>query len=172
MLKNGAQFKKRLKLIGFLLFCSSLLTPSILWAGEGQGGHSLLSGIGIGIMAATVLAYLATLLKQPLILAYIAAGVIIGPQIGFGLVRNKDDIAIIAEIGLILLLFMIGLELNLKKIKESGKSLVITGIFQFILCAAMGLGFFYLLGFSLQATCPCEYEILGVKVVGGRYDLL
>jgi Kef-type K+ transport system membrane component KefB len=156
----------------FFLFCFSLLTPATLWAGEDQGGHSLISGIGIAIMAATVLAYLATLLKQPLILAYIAAGVIIGPQIGLALVKNKDDIAVIAEIGLILLLFMIGLELNLKKIKESGKSLVITGIFQFILCAVMGLGFFYLLGFTLQATCPCEYEILGVKVVGGRYDLL
>ena len=157
--------------ISFLLLCFSLLTPSMLWASEGQGGHSLISGIGIGIMAATVLAYLATMLKQPLILAYIAAGVIIGPQIGFALVKNKDDIAVISEIGLILLLFMIGLELNLKKIKESGKSLVIIGISQFILCAAMGLGFFYLLGFTLQATCPCEYEILGIKVVGGQYDL-
>jgi len=154
-----------------ILVCLILFAPSMLLASEGQEGHRLISGIGIGILAATILAYLATMLKQPLILAYIAAGVIIGPQIGFGLVRNKNDIATIAEIGLILLLFMIGLELNLKKIKESGKSLIITGIFQFILCTVMGLGFLYLLGFTLQATCPCEYEILGVKVVGGRYDL-
>lgn len=150
----------------------SLLLPADLWADGDQGGHGLLSGISISILAATVLAYLATLIRQPLLLAYIGAGVIIGPQIGFAWVQNKGDIDIIAEIGLILLLFLIGLELDLKKIKESGKSLIVTGVLQFILCAALGLGFFFLLGFTIKASCPCEYEILGVKVVGGRYDLL
>ena len=44
---------------------------------------------------------------------------------------------------------MIGLEMNLNKLKESGKSLITTGVFQFILCAAMGFGFFLLLGFTI-----------------------
>jgi Kef-type K+ transport system membrane component KefB len=149
-----------------------MLTPSLLWAGEAQDGHSLLTGIGISILAATVLAYLATVIKQPLILAYLAAGVIIGPEMGFAWIRDKAEIQTIAEIGLILLLFMIGLELSLKKIKASGKSLIVTGILQFILCTALGLGFVYLLGFTLQATCPCAYTVLGIKVIGGRYDLL
>ena len=155
-------------LVVFLL----LLSPSLLWAAEAQDGHSLLTGIGISILAATVLAYLATVIKQPLILAYLAAGVIIGPEMGFAWIRDKAEIQTIAEIGLILLLFMIGLELSLKKIKASGKSLIVTGILQFILCTALGLGFLYLLGFTLQATCPCEYTVLGIKVIGGRYDLL
>ena len=150
----------------FLLF-----HPSFLRAAEAQDGHSLISGIGISIIAATVLAYLSVMLKQPLILAYLAAGVIIGPEMGFAWIRDKGEIQTIAEIGLILLLFMIGLELSLKKIKEAGPSLIVTGILQFILCAALGLGFVYLLGFTLQTTCPCEYTILGIKVVGGRYDL-
>ncbi len=142
-----------------------------LWAAEG-GGHSLLSGIGISILAATILAYMATLMRQPLILAYLAAGVIIGPEMGFAWIQDKEEIQTIAEIGLILLLFMIGLELSLKKIKEAGTSLIVTGVSQFILCTALGLGFFYLLGFTIQAYCPCEYSILGVKIIGGRYDLL
>ena len=65
---------------------------------------------------------------------------------------------------------MIGLELNLNKLKESGKSLITTGIFQFVLCAAMGFGFFMLLGFTIGE--PFEYRIFGVKVLGGQYDLL
>ena len=65
---------------------------------------------------------------------------------------------------------MIGLELDLKKLKTSGKSLVTTGILQFILCAAMGLGFFLLMGFTIGE--PYEYVIFGVKVLGGEYDLL
>ncbi|MBM4285984.1 MAG: sodium:proton exchanger [Deltaproteobacteria bacterium] len=153
-----------------LVFC--LLGPDPAWAAEGGGQHTLLASISISILVATIVGVLAILLKQPLILAYIVGGVIIGPQIGFSWVENKADIDTIAEIGLILLLFMIGLELNLKKVRESGKSLIISGTSQFIMCAAMGLGFFFLLGFTIQATCPCEYYILGVKVVGGRYDLL
>ncbi|MBI4643453.1 MAG: cation:proton antiporter [Deltaproteobacteria bacterium] len=153
---------------------SVLLIPDLSWAG-GNGGdpggsHALLTSIGVSIIAATVLAYLANLIKQPLLLAYIAAGAAIGPQFGLGLVRSQSDISIISEMGLILLLFMIGLELNLKKIKESGKSLILTGILQFVLCAAMGLGFFLLLGFTIGP--PYEYRIFGVKVLGGEYDLL
>jgi Kef-type K+ transport system membrane component KefB len=121
-------------------------------------------------MAATVLAFLAYLTKQPLLLAYLAAGAAIGPQFGFGWVSSQSDIKIITEIGLILLLFMIGLELNLNKLKESGESLLATGIFQFILCAALGFGFFMLLGFTIGE--PFEYRVFGVKVLGGQYDLL
>jgi Kef-type K+ transport system membrane component KefB len=160
-------FLRRIPPLTVLLF----LQPTALWAAE-AGGHSLLSGIGISILAATILAYMATLVRQPLILAYLAAGVIIGPEMGFAWISNKEEIQTIAEIGLILLLFMIGLELSLKKIKESGSSLIIAGVSQFLLCAALGLGFLYLMGFTLQAVCPCEYTVLGVKIIGGRYDLL
>jgi len=152
------------------LTAALLVTPDAAWAAGDGGGHGLLSAIGISILAATILAYLAYLLKQPLLLAYIAAGAAIGPRFGFGLVQSEADISIIAEIGLILLLFMIGLELDLKKLKESGKSLITAGVFQFILCTAMGLGFFMLLGFTIGE--PFEYEIFGVKVLGGQYDLL
>jgi len=145
-----------------------LLMPEFAWAGGDGGGHGLLGAIGVSVIAATVIGYLAYLLKQPLLLAYIVAGAAIGPN-GFGLVHSKDDIRIIAEIGLILLLFMIGLELDLKKLKESGKSLITTGISQFILCVAMGFGFFMLLGFTIGE--PYEYQIFGVKVLGGEYDL-
>jgi Kef-type K+ transport system membrane component KefB len=163
-----ARLKHRL-LAFFLVVAAGLLTPGVAWA-SGGGGSNLLSAIGISILAATVLAYLAHLTKQPLLLAYIAAGAAIGPRFGFGWVQSQDDIRIIAEIGLILLLFMIGLEMDLKKLKESGKSLITAGIGQFILCAALGLGFFMLLGFTIGE--PYEYRIFGVKVLGGEYDLL
>ncbi|RJR40665.1 MAG: sodium:proton exchanger [Deltaproteobacteria bacterium] len=159
---------------GFLLLGSIVLIPDLSWAGgnggDAGGSHALLTSISISIIAATVLAYLANLIKQPLLLAYIAAGAAIGPQFGLGLVRSQSDISIISEMGLILLLFMIGLELDLKKIRESGKSLIFTGILQFVICAALGLGFFLLLGFTVGP--PYEYRIFGVKVLGGEYDLL
>jgi Kef-type K+ transport system membrane component KefB len=157
----------------FILFTLSLLLqPTQLLAGTHEMGEGLLNSIGISILSATFLAYFAYIIKQPLILAYLAAGIVIGPQMGFGLVTSEHDIEIIAEIGLILLLFMIGLELDLKKLRESGSSIIITGIWQFILCVAMGLGYCYLLGFSLGGQEPFEYEIWGVRLMGGPYDLL
>jgi Kef-type K+ transport system membrane component KefB len=164
------QIPSGMRLLAGWLPALALLVPDPAWAGGGEGGHHLLTGIGVSVVAATILAYLGHLLKQPLLLAYIAAGAAIGPQFGLGLVRSQEDISIIAEIGLILLLFMIGLELDLKKIKEAGKSLIITGTCQFILCVLMGLGFFFLLGFTVGE--PYEYRIFGVKVLGGEYDLL
>jgi Kef-type K+ transport system membrane component KefB len=155
-----------------IIILSCCLQPITLLAGTPEMGQELLTSIGISILSATVLAYFAYLLKQPLILAYLAAGIVIGPQMGFGWIKSDHDIEIIAEIGLILLLFMIGLELDLKKLKESGRSLITTGIWQFILCVAMGLGYFYLLGFTISGQEHFEYEILGVKIIGGAYDLL
>ena len=154
----------------FLIAMAMLSSPGAAWASAEGGSGGLISAIGISIMAATALAFLAYLTKQPLLLAYLAAGAVIGPQFGFGWVSSQADIKIITEIGLILLLFMIGLELNLNKLRESGESLLATGIFQFILCAAMGFGFFLLLGFTIGE--PFEYRIFGVKVLGGQYDLL
>ncbi len=148
------------------------LTPDIVSASGAPGETALFSSISISILAATICACAAYLLKQPLILAYITAGVAIGPNLGFGLIQNRSDIETIAEIGLILLLFMIGLELDLRKLKESGKSLILTGILQFILCAALALGFFLLLGFSFRGQAPFTYEILGVRILGGPYDLM
>jgi Kef-type K+ transport system membrane component KefB/voltage-gated potassium channel Kch len=161
---------KPLPIAPVLLAAGVLAIPEAAWASGDGGGKGLITAIGVSIIAATVLAYLAYLTKQPLLLAYLAAGAAIGPQFGFGWVSSQADVKTITEIGLILLLFMIGLELNLKKLKEAGESLLATGIFQFILCAAMGLAFFMLLGFTIGE--PYEYKIFGVKVFGGEYDLV
>jgi len=106
----------------------------------------ILAQIGISIVAATIFAVVAKLLRQPLILGYMAAGVVIGPVQGLGWI-SRDQIEPISELGLILLLFMIGLEIDLKKLRESGPAVAATGITQFLLCVALGLVFFPLLGF-------------------------
>lgn len=117
----------------------------------------LLSSIGLAIVAATFFALLARALKQPLILAYLAAGIVLGPKIGLGLIKDEASITLISEIGLILLLFIIGLEIDLKKLLSAGRTLIVSGLSQFVLCVALGIGFFALMGFSLG---------------GGRFDAL
>jgi Kef-type K+ transport system membrane component KefB len=110
--------------------------------------HSLLSNIGLAFTVATLFAFIAKALKQPLILAYLIAGVVIGPEIGFAWVKDEETIKLISEIGLILLLFIIGLEIDLKKLLSAGRTILITGISQFLLCIAMGIGLAFLMGFT------------------------
>ena len=79
---------------------------------------SLLLDIGAAIVAATLLAYAARLARQPLLLAYIAAGLLIGP-LGLGIVRDDRSIAELSELGLAFLMFMVGLELDTADLSRS-----------------------------------------------------
>ena len=106
----------------------------------------LLSDIGICVAAAALLALIGHRLKQPLILAYLVTGVVIGPNMPLKLVTDQQSIATVAEIGLILLLFIIGLEIDLKKLASAGPAVLLTGALQVPICLALGLGFFYLFG--------------------------
>src|SRR5688500_18329250 len=114
--------------------------------------HHLLNDIGIAVLTATVLGLLAHYLRQPIILGYLIAGALIGPQMGLGLIHDAESIEIISEIGLILLLFIIGLELDVKSLFASGKQLLVAGFGQFLLCVAMGVGLFAALGYGLKGT--------------------
>ena len=82
------RFKRRPVAL-FLIAVAVLLSPVAAWASGDGGGSGLISAIGISIIAATVLAFLAYLTKQPLLLAYLAAGAAIGPQFGFGWVTAR-----------------------------------------------------------------------------------
>ncbi len=169
-------------MLGGLVSVGLWLSPDGAWAGGSEGHDStLIASIGISILAATVLAFLSHAAKQPLLLAYIAAGVLIGPQMGLGLVTSEADIRTISEIGLIILLFMIGLEIDVTKLKEAGKSLILSGTGQFLLCAALGVGFFRWLGYGLaQGTydalylaccCALSSTTIVVKLLYGKFEL-
>jgi len=106
------------------------------------GQADLLTNIGLCVSAAAVLAILAHRLRQPPLLAYLIAGVLIGPEIGFGFISEKESIRTVEEIGLILLLFIIGLEMDLKKLLAAGKPVLVAGLLQFPLCVAIGLACF------------------------------
>lgn len=119
--------------------------------------NELLPAIAISVLAATAMGLLAHLARLPLLIAYILAGVVIGPKIGFGWVRSEAEIQSISEIGLILLLFIIGLEIDLKKLIKAGKAVTITGLLQAPLSFAIAWGMLALMGF---ANRDGQYELL------------
>ena len=97
----------------------------------------LLTAIGFSIIVAAVLAFLARRLNQPLILGYILAGAVLGPHVGFHVVTDEASIELIAEIGLILLLFLIGLEISLPRLLQAGRAITLTGLLQVPICAGL-----------------------------------
>jgi Kef-type K+ transport system membrane component KefB len=101
--------------------------------------------IGLIIIVATIVGYLAKLLKQPLIPAYILTGLIIGPILG--LVEDSNVILTLSEIGIAFLLFVVGLELNLKKLKDVASIAIFGGLMQFILLFISGFLIAIILGF-------------------------
>src|SRR5215471_5970648 len=107
--------------------------------------------MGLCVSVAAALAFVAHRLRQPPLLAYLLAGVLIGPEIGLRLISNEESIRTVSEVGLILLLFMIGLEMDLRKLLGAGKPVIVAGLLQFPLCFALGLAFFYPLGFRASS---------------------
>jgi len=91
---------------------------------------------------------IASRLKLPPILGYIVAGIAIGPHTGGITVTNLHDVELLAEIGVALLLFSIGLDFSLEELREVRNVSLIGGGMQIALSTAYGLGIGRLLGFS------------------------
>jgi Kef-type K+ transport system membrane component KefB len=142
--------------------------------------HDIINDLAICIMVAWVLAVGSQLLKQPLILAYLVAGFAVGP-FGVGWIKDGESIQSIAGLGLILLLFMIGLEIDLHKILSAGRSITVTAVSQIVGGCLVGLVFFWGLGFSLQGgkldalylavAATLSSTVISVKILYDKREL-
>jgi Kef-type K+ transport system membrane component KefB len=139
-------------------------------------GEGILVDIGVAILAATVLAYGARLLGQPLLLAYIGAGLLIGPP-GLGIVQNDHLIAEISELGLAFLMFIVGLEIDLKKLVSSGRVGAPVAIGQVVLCSLLAFGAVRALGFEglpalyLGVASAFSSTMIVVKLLSDKSEL-
>ncbi len=115
--------------------------------------------LGLVIIAATAISLLMRFLKQPLVLGYVIGGVLIGPAF-LKFVVHPSEIAILSELGIAFLLFVIGLELDFKKIKQVGLVSSGVGLLQVSLCALVGFLVSLSLGFGVL---PSIYIALGVS---------
>jgi len=104
------------------------------------------------LLIAFVISYIVKIFRQPIIVGYIIAGMLITPFIiYFG--ASQDVISLFSEFGIALLLFMVGLHLNPKVIKEVGTSSLLIGLGQMILTFALGFLISTLvLGFSVVVS--------------------
>lgn len=142
--------------------------------------HELIRDITLCILFAWMLGLLAHFSRQPLILAYLIAGFCIGP-FGAGWVHSQESISVISELGLIFMLFMIGLEIDLKKIVRAGKVILFAAGGQLLGGCLLGVLFFVGIGLSLGGghfdavylcvACALSSTVIIVKVLYEKREL-
>lgn len=105
--------------------------------------------LAIIMIVATVMALVSHRLKQPMVIAYIIAGMIIGPYTPpFSLITEIETLQLFAEIGVILLLFVVGMEFPIAKLKQVGRKASIIAAAEAGGTFLAGFGAGQLLGFS------------------------
>jgi Kef-type K+ transport system membrane component KefB len=142
--------------------------------------HDLISDITLSILFAWMLGLLAHVTRQPLILAYLVGGFVIGPY-GIGWVKSDQSISTISELGLIFMLFMIGLEIDLKKIVRAGRVILFAAGGQLLGGCVLGVLMFLAMGLGLGAgrfdalylavACALSSTVIIVKVLYEKREL-
>jgi CPA2 family monovalent cation:H+ antiporter-2 len=105
----------------------------------------LLEDILILLLASLPIAFMCKRLRLPVIVGFIITGVVIGPS-GLGLIKDAKAIESLAEIGVVLLLFTVGLELSLRRVLEMKRLVLLGGGLQVVLTTALVTGAAYWLG--------------------------
>lgn len=132
---------------------------------------SVLFGITVSV------AFVMRLLRQPLVVAYIVAGLIAGPLFLHKIPGLENSFASFSQFGIVLLLFIVGLSLNFEYIKRVGKDVLIGGTAQFLVTAAAGMlvmkGFGYGLLPALFVSVAITFSstIIVVKLLVDKKDL-
>lgn len=134
-----------------------------------------LRDLGLILVAAAVFAVLARTIRMPAIAAFLFAGIALGPVTG--LVQVSEALDLISHTGIALLLFLVGLELSVEKIRDVGGTAVVAGVGQILLTflAAAGLGL--ALGFPLRHAAflalamTISSTVVVVKLLDQRREL-
>src|SRR4051812_21360654 len=109
----------------------------------------LLRDLAVVMVLAAGATILCHRLKQPVVLGYLLAGLLIGPYTPpFALVKDLDRIHTMAELGLVFLMFALGLEFNLPKLRRVGASAAAAAFLEIAGMLAIGYGAGRLLGWN------------------------
>ncbi len=131
------------------------------------------------LVIAAVGGAVAVRLRQPVLIAYIIVGIAVGPA-GFELVKSHDQVSVLAQIGVSVLLFVVGLKLDLTQVRDIGKVALATGlgqlaftiIFGFLLILALGKDLVEALYVAVALTFSSTIIIVKLLSDKGELDAL
>ncbi len=132
--------------------------------------------IALTLLAAAVVGAVGTWLRQPLIVSFIAVGILVGPA-GIGLVTQHEEIELLASIGISLLLFVVGLKLDFHTIRTLGPVALATGVGQIVVTSVVGFLIAVAMGMdTLTATYAAvaltfSSTIIIVKLLSDKHEI-
>lgn len=135
----------------------------------------LLGSLAWIVVGAAVFALLGRALLLPSIVAYLIVGLLLGPVIG--VVQPTPALKSLSEIGVALLLFLVGLELSFDKLRAVGKVALVAGLGQVVFTAVGGIGLCLILGFNfmeslfLSVALTFSSTVVVVKILGDKNEL-
>ena len=136
---------------------------------------TLLLDLGLIVTTAAVFAFIGKLIRMPSIIAYIVAGMLLGPA--FHVVEIGDSLKLISKLGIALLLFLVGLELSFEKIRDVGRVAVVAGLGQVVFTAlggfalCLGLGFDFISSIFLAVGLTFSSTVVVVKLLDQKGEL-
>lgn len=130
-----------------------------------------------GVLAiAAAVGLVATRLRQPLIVAFIAVGIGVGP-VGLGWVAGGEGIELLARLGIAVLLFLVGLKLDLHLVRETGRVALATGLGQVLFTSLVGFAIAFALGMDattalyVAVALTFSSTIIIVKLLSDKREL-
>ncbi|MFA5888781.1 MAG: cation:proton antiporter [Candidatus Paceibacterota bacterium] len=136
---------------------------------------SLFAELSIIIGVAFGMSIIMSLLRQPLIIGHILTGLIVGPIIASSI--SPDTFTLFSEIGIAILLFTVGINLNPKIIKEFGTVAMVTGVSQVVVTSVVGYFIATFMGFSdlaslyIGITLAFSSTIMILKLISDKGDM-
>ena len=141
-------------------------------SGENQFADIVVMDLAIIMVVAAVMIVVAFKLKQPMVIGYIFAGMVIGPYTPpFTLVSSLETINLLAELGIIMLLFVVGTEFPIAKLRSVGRiSLIVAlaealGTLMIVFFIAQHLGFSFFDSMFLSLALSITSTVVTVKVL-------
>lgn len=144
--------------------------------GAAQATAELFEEIALILVVAVLAGLVATWLRQSLVVAFIAVGVVVGPSV-LGVVEPGDELELFAQLGIAILLFVVGLKLDLHVVRRLGPVALVVGSIQVAVIAAAGLLLALALGFDgvsaayIGVGLAFSSTVIVVKLLSDRREL-
>src|SRR5947207_4870133 len=110
--------------------------------------HSFLQDLAVVLCVAAVATVVFQRLRQPVVFGYLLAGMIIGPEIPIPLVADPQTVRALSELGVILLMFALGLEFSVRKLVQVSQKAGAVALFECSVMVSVGYLVGQMLGFT------------------------
>jgi len=138
--------------------------------------ESVFGEVAVLLVLAALIGFVGLLLRQPLIVSFIAVGILAGPA-ALDIVRSNEQIELMSELGIAILLFLVGIKLDINLIRSLGAISLMTGLGQVVFTSlfgvliGLGLGFGLVESLYIAVALTFSSTIIIVKLLSDKGEI-